>query len=215
MSTEIAEQKTDLTYNERAHAMTKNERRACAERAFTFFTKAQHGAMNIGELEIMVLNNLRAAGDQLNIACGREQLVFSVEGLEFCRKELMPFLPKEMTIEHIRGCVTIANHLPAAIQTREEMKAVKPELQLAFQMMGLADAPKRRALQSPQARNWFSDIVSKFAAVTVTMKELEAEESMDRWPVEKLDEFLTEAQPVKDKILEAERLRKATAGIPA
>jgi len=202
MNTEIPKD-----YNQHAIAMTNRERKACAERAGALFTKAQHAAMNIGELEVVCLNRLREAGIQFNIACGREQLIFTVEGREFCRKELLPHLPPEMDIAAIQACVHIANNVPKPIETREELKAVKAELQLAFQALGLADAPRRKELQTAHARNLFSDFVNKFAAVKLTLDELETEQPMDKWPSAKLDEFIENAQPVKAKIERAEKLR--------
>lgn len=200
MSTELT------TYPERALAMTKAARKAACERAGEKYHKAMHAAGNIGELEVVVINRLREAGLELITACGREQLLFSLEGKEFCRRELLPFLP-EMDLAKVQVCVHIANTVKTPLANQEELRAVRPELQLAFQMFGLADAPRRKELQTAHARNLFSDFVSRATSLKLLFDELEQEEPMAQWPPDKLDEFLETAQPVKEKIERAEKLR--------
>lgn len=196
----------ELTHDERAHKMVKKERRACAKIAGRLFLSAKRTAAKIPGLEMSIINDLRGAGVQLNIASGREQLLFSLDGLEFTRKELLPYLPKGMGIDEIRACCRIANHIKKPVETADELKEAKAELQLAFQTFGLIDAPKPRDFQNPQSRNLFSDVVAKLAGLDVTMKEIEDEEPMEKWPTDKLDEFLKETKPIAARIAKAEGL---------
>lgn len=201
MSTELT------TYNERSMSLTKAARKAACERAGEKFVKAQHATGNIGELEIVVVNGLREAGLELITACGRDQLLFSLEGREFCRKELMPYLPPGMDLPKIQACVHIANTVKEPIATVEELRTVKTELQMAFQMFGLSEAPRRKELQTAHARNLFSDWVSRITSTALVGNEMEQSEPMESWPGSKLDEYLEAAQPVKQQIERAEKIR--------
>ena len=197
----------EMTYPERAGAMSRRARKnACAD-AGRHWKRAEAAASNIGELEIVCLNELRSVGEKINQAAGRDQLLFNIKGAEFCRKEILPLLPEGMLLQQVQACVHIANTIKTPIETRAELEAVRPELQLAFQALGLASAPRRKELQSPVAQNLFSDFVNRTASLGMLFEELETEEPMDHWPPEKLDEFLETAEPVKEKIERAESLR--------
>jgi hypothetical protein len=198
---------TELTYTERAGKMSRRARKAACAQAGKAWQKAQSAAGNISELEIVCVNRLREAGVALNQAAGRTQLLFNIHGLEFCRNELLPLLPPGMGLEQVQACVHIANSVPKPIQTREELKLAKQELQLAFQALGLIEAPRRKELQSAHARNLFSDFVSRAVGLNVLFDDLEKEEPMENWPAAKLDEFLETTVPVAAKIEKAKKLR--------
>jgi hypothetical protein len=195
------------TYTERAGEMNRRARQLLVEEAGKLWLKARNAADNIGELEIVCLNRMREAGLKINQASGHEQLIFGSDGTEFCRREILPHLPEGMDMKVVRACVHLATNLKAPVRDREELRAAKRELQLVMESLGLAEAPRRKELQSAHARNLFSDYVSRVASLRVLFEELEVEEPMERWSPDKLDEFLEEAAPVKERITRAEKLR--------
>ena len=60
-----------LTYPERDGKMSKRARQSACAEAGRNWTRAQHAAGNIGELEILVVNQLRLAGENLNRAANK------------------------------------------------------------------------------------------------------------------------------------------------
>lgn len=200
----------ETTYPERAGALARCARKTACETAGEHWLAAQAAASAIGDLEIKCVNELREAGESINRASGRDQLLFSLEGKEFCRKELLPLLPPGMGMDQVRACCHIASHVKKPIQTREELRALKQEMQMAFKSLGMIESTKRPELQSAVTRNLFSDWVNKSTGLYLVMDELEKEEPMDRWTPEKLDEFLETSLPMKERILRAERLRLGT-----
>ena len=196
------------TYPERAGKMAKRARSAAIKTFTLIWQRAQKRAGKITEEEIGTVNDLRECGLALQQMSGtRTQLLFDLAGKEFIRREILPHLPAGVAMEHIQACVEISKRVPAPISTREELKLVRQEIQMAFIALGLEEAPHRKELQNAIARNLFSDFVSSAAGLNVLFEKLEREEPMEGWPDEKLDEFLESAQPVKEKILRAERLR--------
>ena len=97
--------------------------------------------------------------------------------------------------------------MPEPAKTPAQVDLLEKQFQHEFEMLGLVPSHKRKELQSPVARNLFSDFVNKFAGIRVTFQELEAEAPMDTWPTEKLDEFLETTVPVAAKIEQAKKLR--------
>lgn len=197
----------ETTYNDRAITMTRAARQAACADAAKHWDRARNAGENIDQCRIVRLNELRATGHCINVACGREQLLFTVDGTIFCRDQLLPFLPPDMTVQAIQGCVHIANKIKEPVQTVAEVALLERQLQEEFELIGLLPASRRKELQTAHARNWFSDIVSRFSGIRSTFKELEAEEPMDSWPESKLDEFLEEAQPVDEMIERARKIR--------
>jgi hypothetical protein len=203
MTTEIE----PTTHGERSLALNKNARRAACEDAGKHWLRHRSASDNMDTCRIVRLNELRAAGACINVACGREQLLFTTDGNIFCREQLLPFLPPDMSLAAVQGCVHIANKMPAPAQTVAEVTALERQFQDEFVLLGLLPSHKRKELQTAHARNLFSDFVNKFAAVKLTLDELELEEPMAGWSADKLDEFLENAQPVKEKIQRAENIR--------
>lgn len=198
------------SYDESAIVQTKAARRAAVADAVKHFQRAQAANDNIGNCRIVRLNELRATGAAFNTACGREQLVFTADGSAFARTEILPLLPADMDLRAVQACVHIAAKLKAPVQTVEQVNAVERELQAEFELLGLVPSHKRRELQNPVARNWFNEFVSVTSAWLEKTKKLTEAEPMEGWPAEKLDEFLTEAKPMKDQIEHAERIRLGT-----
>lgn len=200
---------TELTYPERATAMEKRARKALVEKAGALWLKAKHAAANIGELEVLAINRMREAGLALNAASGHEQLIFSLEGAEFCRKEILPHLPEGMDLRAVRVCVHLAANLKAPIASREELKAAKAHVQLVLDALGLADASRRKELQSAHTINLFCKSTRHCSQLLDLLDELEKAEPMETWPANKLDEFLDQSAPLKERIAKAEKLRLA------
>lgn len=197
----------ETTYEEQALTQVRNARRAAAEAGAAKLAKAMNTMSNIGELEVLAINTLRAAGQDFNTVAGREQLNFDALGMAFARREILPHLPAGVDMKHVRLAVHLASLLPEPIRTTEELRAVKREVQQMLSVFELADAPRRRELQSAHARNLFADFVSRTASLRVLFDDLRKEEPMESWPADKLDEFLENAKPVKETIAQAEKLR--------
>jgi hypothetical protein len=162
-----------LTYPERAGKMAKKARKVACREAGEAWRNATKAAADMGELEIEVVNSLRLAGEKILEAAGRAQLTFSLEVKEFCRKELLPMLPPGMEIEQVCACVKIAAHISKPIQNRDELRAVRQEVQLAFQALGLVEVRRRAELQTAHARNLFSDFVSRASGLIVLVADME------------------------------------------
>lgn len=200
-----ANQDPEPNPNELAQVQILAARKAAAETAGKLLTDAIGKAASIRHLEIESLNTLREAGQQFNIASGRKQLVFDLAGVAFTRKYILPHLPPAAKIEHVRLAVHLANTLPAPISTPEELRAVKREVQLMLTLFGLADAPRRKELQSAHAHNYFAEFTDRVATMGVLLEKLEAEAPIDSWRREKLEEFLEDAKPLRQAIARAER----------
>lgn len=200
------EETFEIKPNESALMQTRRAREAAAKAGAAALEKARTTAGNIGELEVACLNRLIEAGKQFNIACGREQLLFTTEGFEFARREILPHLAQGMTLDHVRAAVKLANQHPEPLRDVAELKSVKRELQGIMVLFDLAATPARGQLQNAHARNFFADVVSQFANSRVLFEKLEAASPMESWPREKLEEFITTAQPVEDRIVRAKKL---------
>ena len=194
------------TYTERAGKMAHKARHRAFKTAALCLERFKADSLQIGSLRVDRLNKLREAGRQFNIGCGREQLSFGLEGVEFTRKEILPLMPEGIGVNDIHACVLSANKMTEPAKTPEEVDTLEKLFQHEFEMLGLVENRKRKELQSALARNLFSDFVNLFAGAKVKMDELEKEEPMEKWPDEKLDEFIFSSAPVKAKILRAEAL---------
>lgn len=200
----------ETAYPERAGKLAKQARKAACSAAGEHWRAATKAAADMRDLEIEVVNSLRLAGEKILEAAGRTQLFFSLEVKEFCRKEILPLLPPGMEINQIRACVQIASHIPRPIENREELRAARQDVQLAFQALGLVEVRRRTELQSPVVRNLFSDFVNRVSALKVAVAELEAEGPLKDWPAEKLEEMLETLTPLVEL---NERVKKIRLGI--
>ena len=187
--------------------MSLRARRTAFQKAAEYLEAYKANCVEIGALRVSRMNSLREAGQQFNIGSGREQLSFGLDGIEFTRKEILPLMPEGIGINEVHACVLIAAKMPLPAQTVAEVDALEKAFQHEFEMLGLTASHKRKELQSPQARNLFSDFVNITSGLALKLADLEKEEPMEKWPPAKLDEFLQTAQPVKEKISRAESLR--------
>lgn len=201
--------KTELTYSERAGKMARKARQTAARAGEKLYVRCR----KLRTLtDIKSINLLRAAGGKFNEASGRNQLLFNLAGLEFCRKEIMPLLKTGMTIKQVQMCCHIANRVNKPIETEGELHAVKAELQLSLRVMGLLEESHHEG-QSLLARNLYCTLATKARQFELTWGELEKESPMRDWNRNELDEFLETVGPpvmlVAAKLEEAKRLRKA------
>ena len=207
----------ETTHNDRAITMTKAARKAACLDAGTHWARARNANDNIDQCRIVRLNALRAAGERINVACGREQLLFTVDGNIFCREQLLPHLPADMSIEAVQGCVHIANKMEQPVKTVAELDRLEKQLQEEFQLLGLLPSPRVRELQKAHQKNFFSIYVSVFSTAKESLLNLEKPDvegglgPMESWTPAVLDEFLDNAKPVKEQIARAERLRLGRA----
>lgn len=196
----------DLThYSERAGAMNKSARRTACGEVSKLWTQSKAAEGDIFELEKLILNNLREAGQKLNLASGREQLLFTIEGKEFVRKELLPNLPADMGLAQVQACVHIAQHIRERVETREQLRAAKREFQLALHALGIGQKPQRE-LQTAHTRNLFQIFVNRLMDVSALCEDLSREEPLEDWPREKVEDFLESARRLRDQIAKAERV---------
>lgn len=206
MKTEPIEQ----TYVERAAGMNLAARVKLVKDAAGLWQKAQTSAHTAIESEMDCINLMREAGIKFNIISGHEQMIFNMEGVEFCRREIIPHLPPGMDMNNIKVCVHLASSMKQPIKTRDELRAARSELQLVFHALGLGDSPKRKEIQQHHARNLFAEFVSSTASLSLLFDKIESEVPMEQWPADKLDEFMESARPIKEKIQRAESLRQKT-----
>ena len=195
--------KTELTYAERASKLARQARRNAVLAGERLYVRCRRLRTLT---DVKSINLLRAAGDKFNEASGRNQLLFNLAGLEFCRKEILPLLKTGMTLKQVAMCCHVANRVPAPI-TEAELPAVKAELQLSLRVMGLLDEAHHEG-QSLIERNLFCTLATKARQLVLTWDDLEKESPMAAWDVAELDEFLATVAPVREKIAAAERLRQ-------
>jgi hypothetical protein len=194
------------TAGERAKVQVDEARAEAAKEGGGLLAKAMELMDNSADLHVAAVNAAREAGQRFNVASGREQLVFTVEGMSFARTHILPHLPAGCDLRHVRLAVHLAQILPEPLRSREELPQVKHELQQLLAVSGLGEAPHRRELQSAHARNLFSDFVSGAGGMRKLIEQLEKEEPMEEWPQTKLDEFLVSVKPIRERITLAERL---------
>lgn len=205
----------DTTHNDRAISMTKSARKAACKDAGEHWERARAAKQNIDDNKIVLINELRETGRSINVACGREQLLFTVDGNIFCREQLLPFLPASMSIEAVQGCVHIANKMEQPVVTVGELNALEKRLQEEFQLLGLAPSPRTRELQKAHTKDHFNHFVSVFTSAKSTLVDLEKPEAdggmgpMTGWSRTVLEEFLENTKPVKEQIERAEELAGA------
>lgn len=195
------------TYTERAGKLTVAARKTAFKKAAKCLLQYKTDTAEIGSLRVDRLNQLREAGLQFNIGSGREQLSFNIDGIEFTRKEILPLMPDGIGVEQVHACVLIANKMKQPATSPAEVDVLERQFQAEFEMLGLVPSHKRKELQSSHARNLFSEFVNITSGLAVKLTDLEKEEPMAAWPAFKLDEFLQTAQPIKEKIQLAEKLR--------
>jgi len=202
----------DLThYSERAGAMSKSARRTACHEISKLWTQSKAAEGDIFELEKLILNNLREAGQKLNLASGREQLLFTLEGKDFVRKELIPYLPDDMGLNQVQACVHIAQHIRERVETREQVRAAKREFQLALIALGIGEKPQRQ-FQTAHTRNLFQVFVNRLMDVGAMCDDLSKEEPLESWPREKVEDFLESARRLRDQISRAEKVLLGRAG---
>jgi len=193
---------SDLTYTERAGKMALKARTAAALAGEKLYRRAEATLQNAN---IKSINLLREAGEKFNDASGRNQLFFNLEGLEFCRKSLIPLLKTGMTVKEIQMCCHIAARVKKPIETVAELHAIKAELQMSLRVIGLMDQPHHEG-QSLIERNLFCTITTAARKFELLLEDLEKERPMDKWDADALEEFLESAQPVKKRIEQAEKM---------
>lgn len=161
--------------------------------------------------EVDAVNNMREAGIRANIASGNKQLVFNTSGIEFASREIMPHMPKGATINHLRVAVQLAARLPKPVESSDELRGIRVEIQQMLALCGFGEPAKRRELQSARGRNFFADGISKLLDFRVLIESVEKEEPMENWTDDMLDEFLVSVQPIRDRIQRAEKIRLGLA----
>ena len=191
------------TYTERAGKMARKARVTAVREMERLITRAKD-AMTTGQIK--GINLLREAGEKANQAAGRTQMLFNLEGLEFCRREILPLLKSGITLKEIQLAVHIRSKLEKPIESADELKAFKAICKDSQVLMGFAD-PGTREGQSLIERNLFCTITTAARKFELLLEDLEKEKPMDEWESDTLDEFLETAAPVKEKIERAEKLR--------
>ena len=161
---------------------------------------------------IKSMNLLREAGEKFNDASGRGQFLFNLEGLEFCRKAIVPLLKTGMTVKQIQACCHIAARVKKPIETVAELHTVKAELQMSMRLIGLIEQPHHEG-QSLINRNLFCTITTAARKFELLLEDLEKDKPMEKWDGDTLEEFLESAQPVKKRIEQAEKMLKKTLGL--
>jgi hypothetical protein len=196
---------TGATYTERAGKMARKARSAAVKAGEKLFIRARNKMVTA---QIDTVNLLRAAGEKFNQASGRNQLLFNLEGLEFCRKEILPLLKSGIGLKEVQACVHIANRLPAPIKTADELGAVKQELQMSLRILGLVDKAHHEG-QSLIERNLFCTVTTAARKFELTFEDLEKEKPVEDWDPDAMDEFLETIAPMESIIGKVKEARKA------
>jgi len=183
--------------------MARTARIAAVRQMETLIQRAKD-AMTSGQIK--GINLLREAGEKANQAAGRSQLLFNLEGLEFCRKEILPLIKSGITLKEIQLAVHIRAKLEKPIESADELKAFKAECKASQVLMGFADE-STRGDQSLIERNWFCTLTTAARKLEQSVGELEKELPMDQWESDALDEFLETTVPVVAMVEKAKKLR--------
>jgi hypothetical protein len=197
----------ELSYDDKSRVMTASARNTLLESVARRYTACHRAGAEMVELKILVVNEMRAAGLELNQCAGpnHEQLTFTVEGSEFCRRQIMPSLPKDATFTWVKACVHLAGKLSLPVTTAA---AAEQEMRLVQIALGLIEEPYRQ-IEHAHARNLFSEFVSTARSVEGILTKLEKESPVQEWGVERLDTFIREWRPVVERYQEACRVRGA------
>lgn len=198
----------ETTYAERSVSMTKQARRVLAEEAGRRWLKALNARDNAKECFVVMVNAVREAGLKLIQASDHEQLIFNADGMDFCRRELLPHLPVGMDLKAVQACVKLANALPKPIERPEELEEHRAELQLVMVTLELEDAPKRVGTLNPTQKNFASEWIrlgARAVGVFNSLKETIHVEELNR---EEILELVESWRPIKTEI---ERLEKMAA----
>lgn len=188
--------KIQPTYTERAGKMAKKARATAFHQGESLVLRAKD-AMTGGQIK--GINLLREAGEKFNQAAGRSQLLFNLEGLEFCRRDLLPLAKHGITLEEIQLAVHIRAKLEKPIESAEELKAFKAECKASQVLMGFADKSTREG-QSLIERNLFCTFTTAVRKFEISIEELEKELPIDRWDEQARIEFLETSEPAVAKI---------------
>ena len=195
------------TYTERAGKLAKKARVTAVRQMEKLIVRAKD-ALTSGQIK--GINLLREAGEKANQAAGRNQLLFNLEGLEFCRKEILPLIKSGITLKEIQLAVHIRAKLEKPIESAEELKAFKAECKASQVLMGFADESTREG-QSLIERNLFCTLTTAARKFELLLEDLEKEKPMEEWESDALDEFLESTVPVQAKIEKAKQLKEAMA----
>lgn len=184
----------ELTYTERAGKMALKARTTAALSGEKLYRRAEATLQNAN---IKSINLLREAGEKFNDASGRNQLLFNLEGLEFCRKSLIPLLKTGMTVKEIQMCCHIAARVKKPIETVAELHAIKAELQMSLRVIGLMDQPHHEG-QSLIERNLFCTITRAARNFELLMEDLQKQKPLTDWDEETREELKEDLKPIID-----------------
>ena len=184
------------TYTERAGKLAKKARVTAVRQMEKLIVRAKD-ALTSGQIK--GINLLREAGEKANQAAGRNQLLFNLEGLEFCRKEILPLIKSGITLKEIQLAVHIRAKLEKPIESADELKAFKAECKASQVLMGFADESTREG-QSLIERNLFCTFTTAVRKFEISIEELEKELPIDRWDEQARIEFLETSEPAVAKI---------------
>lgn len=198
----------ETTYEERAAIQTRSARKALVEDAGQHWLRALHARDNAKECFIVMVNQVREAGIRLNEASGHEQLLFTADGMDFCRRELIPHLPKGMDLKAIQCCVKLALALPKKIERPEELEEYRAEVQTVMVALQLEDAPRRLGTMNPVTKNIASEWVRFGARAVCVFKSLQETIHFEELTSDEINELIESWRPIKAEI---ERLEKLAA----
>lgn len=130
----IKAEKIELSKRAKIERKKKTTVRAWERRAAPIIRAAEeHFKKAVEEIKMSRINQLNAArawGQGINVASGRERLIFNLWGREYCRRELLPDMP-DRTIAELRAAVSLASNIKEPVESFPDYlrwaRALKPQ----------------------------------------------------------------------------------------
>lgn len=165
MNTEII---TD--YSDRINPVKRAERIAIIQSAGQDWQESTAATREGADKFVEAANKMRSAGEKLNQSSGHEQLIFSTNGVDFVRRDVLPHLPEKMDIYQCEYAVSMARILKQPAKCFEDLTA--PAIQLLLYSVELEKRKNRQGT--------IGEGVSTPSNVLVSTMQ-SAKENFDKW----------------------------------
>ena len=177
-----------MTYFERSRKLDTKATAVLLKRASVDFEAAESALKHVARLQLVVANRLRDCGLNL-IDAGAPTGQHQVEWWQHHKSQL----PAGCGFSAVKVCVHLAKKYDQPITDGQE--ALK-EMQLAFEGLGVLEAPKRIGDQQQHDHNPWNEFVSRGIGFANFTRELQDEAPMSTWDRLKLEKFISVTEPV-------------------
>jgi len=183
------------TYNERAQKLDNSARAELLKGVSADWTGAKEAATEAGKCELQALNLLRTAGMKLHEAANRDQLSFE------SFRRMKPALPKDMSFVAAQWCVKLGKEFDKPFESLTDAGHAR---RLLFVKLEAQDVPRRLQEQTAHEANSWSELVAKASGFTAFFNQLTEDDPMEKWDVDKLQNFVSVTKPIVAKHVEAQ-----------